>query len=100
MNYESVLSERARREMVRAWQWYEDRSPGLGDRFIDAIFRKIRQIEADPGKGMQRRQNYKEAMLKVFPYLILYRIEAKDKMIFIHSIFHTRRNPRKKYTAT
>jgi hypothetical protein len=45
MNYESVLSERARREMVRAWQWYEDRSPGLGDRFIDAFLEKSGKLK-------------------------------------------------------
>jgi hypothetical protein len=64
--------------MLDAWQWYEDRSPGLGDRFIDSVYRKIIQIEIDPGKGMQRKHNYKEMLLKIFPYLIIYRVETKD----------------------
>ena len=97
MVYTSILSERALKELREAWEWYEDKLPGLGDRFKEAIFNKIEQIEVTPFKGVQRTNLYRESIVKVFPYLIIYRVETKKKEIFVHSIFHTRRNPRKKY---
>jgi len=97
MSYASNLSDRARKEISEAWAWYEDRLPGLGDRFTEAIFKKIKQIESEPTKGLQRKNAFREVLVKVFPYLIIYRIETKKKEIFVHSIFHTSRNPRKKY---
>lgn len=97
MSYVSVLSERAHKELITAWGWYEERQSGLGDRFKDAVFKKLRQVEIDPVKGLQRKYPYREIIVKVFPYLIIYRIEQKNKQIFVHSIFHTSRNPNKKY---
>ncbi|MBI2966516.1 MAG: hypothetical protein HYY40_01715 [Bacteroidetes bacterium] len=43
-------------------------------------------------------KNFREALLKRFPYLIVYEI-VKDKTV-IHSFFHTSRNPKKKYKQT
>jgi plasmid stabilization system protein ParE len=97
MSYTSILSERAHRELSNAWKWYEKRQPGLGDRFKEIVFKKLKVLEKDPSKGMQRKSPYREAVIKVFSYLIIYRIEIKSKQIFVQSIFHTRRNPKKKY---
>ncbi len=93
MSYISILSERAKKELQESWEWYEERQPGLGDRFIAAVFEKLNQLEDDPAKGMQRNTIYREAMVKIFPYLIIYRIETTGNCIFVHSIFHSHRNP-------
>jgi plasmid stabilization system protein ParE len=98
MSYSIIFSERAKKEFTEAWEWYEERVEGLGDRFEAAILKKTDQIALDPTKGIQRNPVFREVLVKVFPYLIIYRIEVKRKLIFIHSIFHTSRNPRKKYS--
>ncbi|MBD0279158.1 MAG: type II toxin-antitoxin system RelE/ParE family toxin [Flavisolibacter sp.] len=38
--------------------------------------------------------------VKIFPYLIIYRIHKRKKVIAIVSIFHTRRHPKNKYRKT
>lgn len=40
--YEILL--KARTELLEAWEWYEDRQEGLGDRFKDQVFQKITQL--------------------------------------------------------
>jgi len=100
MTWVAVLSERAQRELVESWAWYEDKQLGLGDRFKDAVFKKLRQLEEDHARGLQRNPVYREAIIKTFPFLIIYRVEKKSCQIFIQSIFHTRRNPKKKYRTT
>ncbi len=99
MSYVTVLSERAGKELQESWEWYEDRQPGVGDRFMKAVSEKLKQLEQDPTGGIKRNKIYREALLKVFPYLIIYRIESADNLIFVHSIFHSRRNPKKKYRS-
>ena len=99
MSYTSILSRNALAELSDAWRWYEDRQEGLGDRFKDAVYKSIAQIEESPTKGIKRKDPYREAIVRIFPFLIIYRIETKTKQIFVHSIFHTRRNPREKYSS-
>lgn len=97
MSWNVVLSERAQKELIGSWSWYEDRQTGLGDRFKETIYKKLEQIEKNYDTGPRRTPVYREAIVKVFPYVIIYRVLMEERQIFVHSIFHTRRNPQKKY---
>ena len=97
MSYSSELLLRASRELLSAWEWYEDKQDGLGDRFKNEVYSKIRQIEASPERYPQRRKKFHEARLKKFPYLIIFRVHNRKKIIAIISVFHTSRNPKRKY---
>lgn len=33
MNYRIEYLQKARTELIEAWKWYEDKQPGLGDKF-------------------------------------------------------------------
>ena len=46
--YSSILSERAQREILSSWEWYEERQRGLGDRFVEEVLNKISIIETNP----------------------------------------------------
>ena len=96
MNYTVDLLFKARREIFEGWIWYEEQQPGLGDRFEEDIFRKIGLIEANP-LHYPLKKKAREALADDFPYLIVYRINEKRKLIMIVSVFHTSRHPRKKY---
>jgi hypothetical protein len=74
-----IISSRAQKEMAESWAWYEDRLAGLGDRFPT------------------RFKSYKEAPVPTFPFLLIYRISKKSNLIRVVSVFHTSRNPKKKY---
>lgn len=97
MIYVSVLSERAYSELLEAWQWYEERQEGVGDRFKEYVFSSLNQLEKNPLIGIRRKRSFRELTVKVFPYLIIYRIEHKTRQIYVDSIFHTSRNPKEKY---
>jgi hypothetical protein len=43
------LLEDAKRELRSGWFFYERRSPGLGDRFLDAIKADVRLLPAYAG---------------------------------------------------
>ena len=84
---------------MEAWDWYDDRWIGLGDRFMREVEKKVQQIEKTPERYAERRTGFREAKINVFPYLIIYRIQKRKKIIAISSIFHTNRNPKKRYTG-
>jgi plasmid stabilization system protein ParE len=99
MTYKIEFLPRARKELLEAWDWYDDRWSGLGDRFMREIEKKLEQIQKTPERYAERRKGFRETKIKVFPYLIIYRMQKRKKIIAISSIFHTSRNPKKKYTA-
>ena len=97
MSYVSAFSFRAQKEMIEAWKWYEDRQPGLGDRFTREVKKRILEIEQNPKRYPEKIIYFRETRIKVFPYIIVYRIKEKQKVIAIVSIFHGHRDPSKKY---
>ncbi len=44
MSYKIILHPRARKELVEAWIWYEDKQFGLGDRFENEVYNRIEEI--------------------------------------------------------
>ena len=97
MIYKRVFLLRAVNELFEAWEWYENRQVGLGERFRSEIDKKINEIENHPGRYPNKKENFREAHTKSFPYLIIYKINNKQKKVVIVSIFHTRRNSFGKY---
>ena len=97
MSYAVSFLERARKELLDAWDWYEDKQPGLGDRFLNEVNGMLQQIAKTPDRYPERKKKFHEARIKIFPYLIIYRVHKQKMVIAVGSIFHTSRSPKKKY---
>lgn len=95
--YKLIILEGADKELTESAKWYETKSEGLGDRFIDTIKKKLQTIQQSSERYPKRKGNFREAAVKIFPFLIIYTFYKKEKIITINSIFHASRNPRKKY---
>ena len=89
------FSKRALNEIEDAWFWYESKSTGLGDRFLKEVFLTVTIIEKHPQRFRNTINNFLEALLKKFPYLIVYYEDADD--LIINAVFHCKREPLKKY---
>jgi plasmid stabilization system protein ParE len=85
--HRTILSSRAQKEITEAWNWYEDRQPGLGDRFLKELRTRIEKIEQTPERYPTRFRSYKETPVPVFPFLIIYRINKRKKLIRIVRYF-------------
>jgi plasmid stabilization system protein ParE len=94
--YLTIFSSRVQKEIAKSWDWYEERQPGLGDRFVKEVLAKIKLIEQHPERYPTRYKSYKETPISVFPFLIIYRLNTRKKIIRIVSVFHTSLNPKKK----
>lgn len=84
----------ARREFIRAADWYDSRSPGLGDRFLDDLGRGLRAIAEFPQAHLATVGTYRRCLLAVFPYALIYRIDEFAGTIVIVAVAHNSRKPR------
>ncbi len=81
-----------------AYIWYELQQKGLGERFLKEVERTKELISLSPEVyGAKSRKGYREALVKDFPYLIVYKVYPKKKRIFVSAIHHEKMNPNKKY---
>lgn len=96
MRPEVLILKRARQEIVAAWNWYEDKQPGLGDRFLNSLEKQLHQLELFPESCPQRKRPYREASLTDFPYLVIYRYEKRKQLILVVACFHAYLDPGKK----
>ena len=87
---------KAQMEILSAWEWYEDKQPGLGNRFKDEVARKIKTVAQNPFH-YPLKGKYREAQVDVFPFLIVFKFDKKAGIIFIVSVFHMSRHPKKKW---
>jgi mRNA-degrading endonuclease RelE of RelBE toxin-antitoxin system len=97
MIYQVELHPEALSELEESYQWYEERSEGLGLRFMGSINKRINEIAKEPETYTKKKGKYREALVDVFPYVIIYEILKKEGIVFILYIFHTKRNPLLKY---
>ncbi len=81
-----------------AYRWYEEQQLGLGEKFLAAVKNKVEKIITNPEIfSVKSRPGYHEALVESFPYTIVYRINKKQKVVFITSIHHQKKHPRSKF---
>ena len=97
MNYRIELHPLAQQELEESYQWYEECSTGLGNRFLSAIQTRFDRISAMPQLYAKKKGNYREVLVQGFPFTIIFETLVKQKIVFVSYIFHTKRNPKLKY---
>lgn len=95
MRIEIILE--ADRELYESAQWYEDQQKGLSDKFIAEVAEKILSIADNPEIYPKSIGLKQEAVLKIFPFIILFRVIKSKNVVYILAVFHTSRNPKLKF---
>lgn len=94
MKYELEIKEEAVLDIKEAYQYYEEQRIGLGNRFLDNLETYLERVQKYPEHYQIKRKPYREALIKDFPYLIIFEIE--ENKVIVYAIFNTWRNPNKK----
>ncbi len=98
MSWQFRFHPLAKEEYKEAFTWYEDKNPGLGDRFGKAVRQKLAQISLKPeAYGSRTDKKFREAKIEFFPFLIVFKMKKRSKVIYISAIHHTSRHPGRKY---
>lgn len=92
MSRRLIVRPEAEAEMTDAFDWYEDRVPGLGSEFllcVDAVFSAIQRT---PQHYPCVHKTARRALSRRFPYEIIF-IEDDERVVVL-SVFHAKRNPK------
>lgn len=95
--YKLQFHEKAEKEFTAAFVRYELQQEGLGDRFklhVDAIIKKLLKQPLHYGYS---KKPYREVSVFRFPYTIVFKLFNKTNTVFISAVYHTSRNPKKKF---
>ena len=91
MSYEIIVRPEAAREVQEAFEWYEERSEGLGLEFLRAADACLAGVRRNPLAVPIAYQEICRALLRKFPYALLYLV--KEERIIVLACFHAKRNP-------
>jgi len=98
MKYNYWFHESVTIDYEEAYQWYENKEEGLGERFILEVRKKIQAVASHPEfYSVKGNNNFREAKVENFPFLIKFKLYKSKQEIFISSIHHEKKHPKKKY---
>lgn len=97
MRFRYELYPKAQQEFEEAVEWYANRSLTSAEKFVEEVDSAFATICEFPHRWKNEYAHYYEYYLKRFPFAIVYIIDSTNQSIVILSIFHQRRNPRKRY---
>lgn len=95
MIYKFDISIQAIEDARKAYEYYEEKQEGLGERFDVNLDNIINYITNYPKHFRIVKKEYRQVLVKSFPYLVIYSI--KKDTVLVHRVFNTSRNPKKKY---
>jgi plasmid stabilization system protein ParE len=97
MRYKYIYDPKAAEEYENAYLWYRNRSEIAADKLIIEVAETISRICSNPYRYRNTYKNLRETSLKRFPFSIIYLIDEPKRLIIIISVFHHKRNPKKRY---
>lgn len=96
--YQLLIKPRAIEMAKEAYDWYEEQQEGLGELFLKELDACYDRVEKWPLIYAKVKKNYRQAILRTFPYVVVFEIFRSD--VVVYSVFHTSRSVRKKFKRT
>lgn len=91
MNVRYLVAAQA--ELDEAFAWYEMQRPGLGYDFISETDATIRRICLNPEAYARVDRDVRRALVKRFPYGVMFGYDQPAEMIVIVAMAHLHRRP-------
>jgi plasmid stabilization system protein ParE len=86
-----VLLRRAVSDIEVAAGWYEDRQPGLGQRFVDELDFVLQRVAAAPLQFPRIHAQIRRGLLRRFPYAV-YFLDGGG-LVEVIAVLHLHRHP-------
>jgi toxin ParE1/3/4 len=86
-----VLAQEAERDALEAFEFYEARREGLGERFRDHVGVALGKVQASPEVAPVVYRDLRRRLVERFPYAILYRVYPG--IVFVVAIMHAKQSP-------
>ena len=90
MKYTLFISDEAKIEIAKAYQWYEENNE-MGDRFMGAFSEQCALIENNPYQFPIKHKLFRSALLRYFPFHMIY--EIMGSKITLYAFYQVNRHP-------
>lgn len=97
MTYQLIYHPLAAKELREAAVWYETEEAGRGAKFLRYLEEKLAYLSRYAESYPLVKGFFREFFIGRYPYVIVYRLRKREKILLILSVFHTSRNPARKY---
>ena len=98
MVFDLRFNQQAHEEFIQAYEWYEEKRSGLGIQFLASVEKWLQQISENPRYfDVRKSARYREAKIEHFLYMIVYEFFKQKGIVHIAAIYHSSRNPKRKY---
>ena len=94
MSWTLSVLEAAERDLSSACEWYNARSPGLGDEFLDQISTAMKDLSVQPLRQPLYFGNFRRIILRRFPYKVFYQVIGEKVVVF--RVLHARQDHHKR----
>lgn len=93
MKCQVVIEDEAGREFAEAVQFYDEREPGLGQRFAREVRAAFRKAANNPERFPLVGRVTRKAKVLDWPYSFYFAIKAEAAQVVISTVWHGKRNP-------
>lgn len=87
-----IFRPAAELELKEAYDWYEERTLGLGTEFMRCVDGCVKLIRRHPEIFPATHKHIRQGVLRRFPYSVLYLISGGS--VIVVSVFHSSRDPK------
>jgi plasmid stabilization system protein ParE len=88
-----VYAPEAEQDIGDAYDWYEGRSPSLGEEVLRAVEACVAAIARTPKAHQVIYKTYRRGVVRRFPYVVFY--EEDGNTVTVYCVFHASQNPDK-----
>jgi plasmid stabilization system protein ParE len=92
MTFSSIVLPPAESDVLQAAQWYEDKDPGVGEKFVEAFQETLLAIQRAPLSFKIVLHKFRQARMNTFPFYVHF--DLRDDTVFVFAVTHASRNPR------
>ena len=91
-----VSRPEAENDIIEIAAWYDSRSEGLGDRFVDEVLNVLDELTTNPFIHCRRhpQKNIRWRYPKSFPYRVVYEVLESERTIVVAAVLHAARRDR------
>ncbi len=93
MNFTIRIEPEAGEDIQEGIDWYNEQQTGLGKEFHIAVKARFKKLQTNPFYQV-RYENVRCLPLKKYPYMIHFTIHEERKMVVVHAVLNTSRDPK------
>lgn len=90
----------AKEDITNAFNWYEEKSPGLGSKFLSALSVELNKINTVLVEEKKVYKDFQKHSFKEFPYYIYYKKDENKQLIIIFAVLHKKQDSATFYKRT